>query len=61
MQHYEHRLYLENEKNVQNELKAEGMQFIEVDKEAFAKKSEKAIYESLSPEIQKIYKELKKE
>ncbi|RAJ11672.1 TRAP transporter substrate-binding protein [Arenibacter echinorum] len=61
MQDYEHQLYLENEKNVQEELKAEGMEFIEVDQEAFAKKSEKAIYESLSPEIQKIYRELKKD
>ncbi|SHE42402.1 tripartite ATP-independent transporter solute receptor, DctP family [Arenibacter palladensis] len=61
MQHYEHRLYLENEKNVQDELKAEGMQFIEVDKEAFAKKSEKAIYESLSPDMKQIYRQLKKE
>ena len=61
MQAYEHQLYLENEKNVQEKLKADGMQFIEVDKEAFAKKSEKAIYESLSPEMQKIYRELKKE
>ena len=61
MQAYEHRLFLENEKSVQNELKADGMQFIEVDKEAFAKKCEQAIYESLSPEMQKIYNELKKE
>ncbi|WP_222942342.1 TRAP transporter substrate-binding protein [Arenibacter arenosicollis] len=61
MQAYEHHLYLENEKNVQEELKAQGMQFIEVDKEAFAKKSERAIYESLSPEMQKIYHQLKKE
>jgi tripartite ATP-independent transporter DctP family solute receptor len=61
MQAYEHQLFLENEKNVQEELKAEGMQFIEVDKEAFAKKSEKAIYNSLSPAMQKIYRELKTE
>lgn len=61
MQAYEHRLFLENEKNVQDELKAKGMQFIEVDKEAFAKKCEQAIYESLSPEMQKIFDQLKKE
>jgi TRAP-type C4-dicarboxylate transport system substrate-binding protein len=59
MQAYEHQLFLENEKNVQEELKAQGMQFIEVDKEAFAKKSEKAIYNSLSPDMQQIYRELK--
>ncbi|WP_220020862.1 TRAP transporter substrate-binding protein [Arenibacter sp. ARW7G5Y1] len=60
MQAYEHHLYLENEKNVQEQLKAEGMQFIEVDQEAFAKKSERAIFESLSPNMQKIYREFKK-
>ncbi|MGI9552311.1 MAG: TRAP transporter substrate-binding protein, partial [Aurantibacter sp.] len=61
MQAYEHRLFLENEKNVQNELKAKGMEFIEVDKKAFQKKCEKAIYKSLSPEMQKIYDQLKQE
>jgi len=61
MQEYEHRLFLENEKNVQDELKAKGMEFIEVDKEAFQQKCEKAIYDSLSPEMQKIYDQLKAE
>lgn len=61
MQAYEHRLFLENEKNVQEELKAKGMEFIEVDKAAFQKKCEKAIYDSLSPEMQKIYDQLKSE
>ena len=61
MQAYEHRLFLENEKKVQDVLKAKGMQFIEVDKEAFVKKSEKAIYESLTPEMQEIYRQIKKE
>ncbi|NNE76929.1 MAG: TRAP transporter substrate-binding protein [Pricia sp.] len=61
MQAYEHRLFLENEKNVQEELKAKGMEFIEVDKDAFQQKCEKAIYESLSPDMQKIYDQLKAE
>ena len=61
MQQYEHRLFLENEKNVVDELKAKGMEMIEVDKEAFAKKCEQAIYESLSPEMKKIYLELKRD
>ncbi len=60
MQAYEHRLFLENEKSVQGELKAKGMQFIPVDKEAFAKKCEQAIYDSLSPEMQQIFNQLKK-
>lgn len=61
MQAYERRLFLENENKVQEELKAKGMEFIEVDKEAFQKKCEKAIYDSLSPEMQQIYNQLKAE
>ncbi|MDO6516384.1 TRAP transporter substrate-binding protein [Zobellia uliginosa] len=61
MQAYEHRLFLENEKKVQDALKAKGMEFIEVDKEAFQQKCEEAIYNSLSPEMQKIYDQLKVE
>lgn len=61
MQAYEHRLFLENEKSVQEQLKAKGMEFIEVDKAAFQKKCEQAIYRSLSPEMQKIYDQLKAE
>ncbi|MDB4293287.1 TRAP transporter substrate-binding protein [Maribacter sp.] len=56
---YEHRLFLENEKKVQEELKAKGMEFIEVDKEAFVQKSEKGIYNSLSPEMQEVYHEIR--
>ncbi|WP_149274275.1 TRAP transporter substrate-binding protein [Pareuzebyella sediminis] len=59
MQAYEHRLFLENEKKVQDELKAKGMKFIEVDKKAFQEKCEKAIYESLSPDMQDLYNTLK--
>ncbi|MBU2974641.1 TRAP transporter substrate-binding protein [Zobellia sp. B3R18] len=61
MQAYEHHLFLENEKSVQEELKAKGMEFIEVDKDAFQQKCEEAIYNSLSPEMQKIYDQLKTE
>jgi tripartite ATP-independent transporter DctP family solute receptor len=58
MQRYEHQLFIENERNVQDELKSKGMKFIEVDKEAFADKSRQAIFESLSPDMQKIYNEI---
>jgi len=61
MQKYEHDLFLENEKIVQQQLMDKGMELIEVDNLAFAKKCEKAIYDSLSPEMQEIYHELKKE
>lgn len=57
MQAYERKLFLESEKQVQDELKARGMEFVEVDKDAFAAKCEEAIYNSLSPEIQSLYRE----
>ncbi|RRQ48599.1 TRAP transporter substrate-binding protein [Maribacter algicola] len=56
---YEHRMFLENEKKVQEELKAKGMEFIEVDKEAFVQKSEKGIYNSLTPEMQEVYHQIR--
>ncbi|NRB53716.1 MAG: TRAP transporter substrate-binding protein [Saprospiraceae bacterium] len=57
MQAFERRLFLESEKKVQDELKARGMEFVEVDKDAFAAKCEEAIYNSLSPESQSLYRE----
>ncbi len=61
MQAYEHDLFLENEKHIKQLLIDKGMEMIEVDAEAFAKKCQQAIFESLSPEMQEIYLELKKE
>lgn len=58
MQEFERQLFLENEKEVQDELRAQGMQLVEVDKESFAKKSRKALFESLSPEMQKVHQEI---
>jgi|TARA_B110000483_G_C18132477_1_gene518205 tripartite ATP-independent transporter DctP family solute receptor len=60
MQAYEHRLFLNNESKVQKQLQDEGMIFIEVDKTAFMENGEKAVYESLSPEMQEVYKSIKK-
>lgn len=60
MQAFEHRLFLENESKVQEQLKQAGMIFVEVDKTAFMENGEKAVYESLSPPMQKIYKSIKK-
>ncbi len=57
MQAYERQLFLANQENVKAELKKRGMEFIEVDKEAFSKKCEEAIYQSLSPEMQRVYRE----
>ncbi len=58
MQHYEHQLFVENEQKVQDELKAKGMEFIEVDKDAFGDKCRKAIFESLSPDMKLIYEDI---
>ena len=58
MQHYEHQLFIKNERKVQDELKTLGMEFIEVDKEAFGHKCRQKIYGSLSPGMQKIYQEI---
>lgn len=58
MQAFEHKLFVESEVSVKEELRKKGMEFIEVDKAAFAKKCEKAIYESLSPEMQEVYQEI---
>lgn len=55
---YEHQLFLKNERVVQEELKKMGMEFIEVDKDAFSQKCSDAIYQSLSPEMQKVYHEV---
>lgn len=52
---YEHQLFITNEKSVQQELKNKGMTFIEVDKDAFSEKCREALFNSLSPEMQRIY------
>ena len=57
MEQYEKQLFLESERSVQNKLKERGMQFIEVDKAAFGEKCEEAIYNSLSAEMQKVYRD----
>lgn len=57
MQEYEHRLFLESQQQVMDELKARGMEFIEVDKAAFAESCREAVYQSLSPEMQVLYRE----
>ena len=59
MQTYEHRLFLQNEARVQEQLKKDGMTFVEVDKIAFMKKGEQAVFESLSTEMKAIYKTIK--
>lgn len=59
MQAYERRLFLENEVKNRAELEAKGMTFIEVDRAAFEQKHGDAIYRTLSPEMQEVYRYLK--
>lgn len=57
---YHQELFLENEKKIRAELEAKGMVFIDVDNAAFIEKCGSAIYETLSPEMQKTYDTVKK-
>lgn len=61
MQAYEHQLFTESETRVREELQEKGMTFVEVDKAAFQQRCEKAIYESLSPEMQVVYRSFMEE
>jgi len=58
MQTYADKIFLEEQKVIQQKLEEKGIQFIDVDKEAFAEKSRPAIYNSLSAEMQKTYSEI---
>ncbi|WP_231915284.1 TRAP transporter substrate-binding protein [Lewinella sp. 4G2] len=59
MQTYERKLFLKNDALVRAELEAKGMTFVEVDREAFKQKHGLAIYNTLSPEMQAVYRSLK--
>lgn len=59
MQVYEHRLFLEKERQLRIELEASGMQFIEVDKEDFIEKGSAAVYAGLTPEMKAIYDQIR--
>jgi tripartite ATP-independent transporter DctP family solute receptor len=57
-QAYERELFLADEKQLEADLKAKGMQFVKVDKAAFAAKSKAAVAASLKPEIKGLYDEI---
>lgn len=59
MQAYERKLFQENDAKTRAELEAKGMEFIEVDREAFKQKHGNAIYNTLSPEMKEVYRSLK--
>lgn len=59
MQAFERKLFQENTALARQELESKGMEFIEVDREAFKQKHGNAIYNTLSPEMQEVYRSLK--
>ena len=59
MQEYEHRIFLEKEQRLARLLKEKGMEFVEVDKEAFREVAERAVFEDLTPDMQQIFLEIK--
>ncbi|MEM8524520.1 MAG: TRAP transporter substrate-binding protein [Bacteroidota bacterium] len=61
MQVFQHKDFNQNEEKVRQELIDKGMKFVEVDKAAFGEKCEQAIFESLSPEMQEVYRQFMEE
>ena len=57
-QAYEHKLFLKKELLLKTELKNKGMNFIEVDNKSFQEIGSSAVYESLDPDMKKIYEEI---
>jgi tripartite ATP-independent transporter DctP family solute receptor len=57
-QEYERGLFLEEEAKLAEELKAEGMEFVETDTEAFAAKAKEAVLANVNEEIRPTVEEL---
>jgi tripartite ATP-independent transporter DctP family solute receptor len=55
MQHFEHRLFLENQAKLRDYLESKGVEFIEADVSSFRQKGSEAVYQSLSDEMKDIY------
>lgn len=58
MQKYEHQLFLDKENQLRKELMNDGMQFIEVDHEAFQEIGANAVYNSLDDEMKELYRKI---
>jgi TRAP-type C4-dicarboxylate transport system substrate-binding protein len=54
-QAHERQLFVEDEQRLAADLKAKGMQFVEVDKKAFADKGRDAVVAALNPEVRPLY------
>ncbi|WP_274426296.1 TRAP transporter substrate-binding protein [Chelativorans sp. YIM 93263] len=57
-QDYERELFLEDEERLANTLQEAGMEFVEVDQEAFAEKGQSAVLDNVNEEIRPIVEEL---
>jgi TRAP-type transport system periplasmic protein len=57
-QTYEHELFVQDEQKFRTELEAAGMEFIEVDQQAFADAGKEAIVQSLGDELTPLYEEM---
>lgn len=57
-QAYERTLFRADEKKFADDLKSRGMEFIEVDKAAFASKGKAAVATALNPEVRPLYEEI---
>lgn len=57
-QAHERQLFLADEKQLEADLKAKGMEFVPVDKAAFAKKGRDAVVAALNPEIKPLYEQI---
>ncbi|WP_110655183.1 TRAP transporter substrate-binding protein [Salinicola halimionae] len=58
MQSYEEGLFVDDQKRLEQALKDKGMQFVDVDQEAFAKKARPAVLDSLDDDQRKLYDEI---
>ena len=57
-QDYERGLFLEDERNLANELMAKGMKFMDVDKAAYAAKGKDAVIAALNADIRPVYEQI---
>ena len=57
-QAYERELFLADEVQLENDLKAKGMQFVDVDKAAFARQGKDTVLGALNADVRAIYEEI---
>ncbi|GAB3680246.1 TRAP transporter substrate-binding protein [Salinisphaera aquimarina] len=58
MQTYEQKLFVQDQKRLEKELKDKGMEFVKVDKQAFAEKARAAVSSALTGEQKTLYNQI---